>query len=635
MDAHTLQILEFTKIRELLAGYSATSLGRELANAVEPSIEESVIRKAHELVTEMCHALGQGQSPPFAGLTDVRLLVRRATIGAMLSAEQLLEVATVFNVTGAFYRYKMRLDERSGRLIELLQPVEDLGPAAKSIAGCIDPRGGVLDSASPELAEVRGKLHKLEERAQIVLRRILGDPEIRKVLRYQNATMSGDHYVLPVAMNYRHKLPGVVHRSSPTGETIFVEPAALANLGAERAVLKGEEDKEVKRVLRRLTAEVGRHAKPLNVALDVLARLDLITAKAKLSRDYAMTAPVMNVEGRFALRNARHPLLDSIFRQQTQADGQERAVVPIEVTLGYAYNLLVVTGPNTGGKTVALKTVGLIALMAQAGMHVPVAEGSTLPIFDQVLADIGDEQSLEQSLSTFSSHMTRIAAILKTVTARSLVLLDELGAGTDPTEGAALGRAILDHLDKVGCRAVVTTHIGDLKTYAMSNSRAENAAVEFDTATLRPTFRLLIGQFGMSNALTIARRLKLPAELVSRAYRYLKRRKRRAPEMAKLQQLHEETEKVRADAVAARLEVDRERLDLDRQREELHRQTKADAAQRAARERLQVGDEVQVARFGKVGRVMRVDLRKRTVQVSVGIGQWEVPLDECNPVVVP
>jgi DNA mismatch repair protein MutS2 len=632
MDAHTLQILEFTKVRELLAGYAATSLGRELAIAVEPTTDEAAILHSHELVTEMCLVLGQGQSPPFAGLSDVRLLVRRATIGSMLTAEQLLEVASVFTVTGAFYRYKMRLDERCGRLITMLQPVEDLGPAAKSITGCIDPRGGVLDSASPELAEVRGKLHALEERVQTALRRLLNDPELRKVLRYQNATMSGDHYVLPVATNYRHKLPGVVHRTSPTGETMFVEPAALANLGADRAVLKGEEEREVKRVLRRLTAEVGRLAKPLNVALDVLARLDLVTAKAKLSRDFAMTAPVMNSEGRMAIRNGRHPVLESIFRQQSESDGQQRTVVPIEVALGYAYNLLVITGPNTGGKTVALKSVGLLAMMAQAGMHVPAEHGTALPIFDQILADIGDEQSLEQSLSTFSSHMTRIATILKEATAKSLVLFDELGAGTDPTEGAALGRAILDYLDQVGCRAMVTTHIGDLKTYAMSNSRAENAAVEFDAATLQPTYRLLIGQFGMSNALTIARRLKLPAELVSRAYRYLKKRRRRGPELAKLRQLHDETEKVRADAVAARLEVDRERQELDRQREELQRQTRAEAAQKAAREALQMGDEVHVARFGKMGRVMRVDVRKRTVQVSVGIGQWEVPLDECDPV---
>jgi DNA mismatch repair protein MutS2 len=631
MDAHTLQILEFTKVRELLAGFAATSLGRELANAIEPSTDELQIRHAHELVTKMCLALGQGHVPPFAGLSDVRLLVRRAMIGAMLTADQLLEVASVFAVTGGFYRYKMRLDERCGRLIEMLQPIEDLGPAAKSITSCIDPRGVVVDSASPELSEVRRQLHDLEERVKSALRRMLNDPETRSVLRYQNATMSGDHYVLPVATNYRHKLPGVVHRTSPTGETMFIEPAALANLGADRAVLKGDEDKETKKILRRLTGEVGRLAKPLNVALDILARLDLITAKAKLSRALAMTAPVMNLEGRLAIRIGRHVLLESIFRQQTEADGQPRAVVPIDVTLGYAYNLLVITGPNTGGKTVALKTVGLFALMAQAGMHVPGEQGTNLPIFDQILADIGDEQSLEQSLSTFSSHMSRISAIFRSATDKSLVLLDELGAGTDPTEGAALGRAILDQLDRVGCRAIVTTHIGDLKTYAMSNSRAENAAVEFDAATLQPTYRVLIGQFGMSNALTIARRLKLPAELISQAYRYLNRRRRRNPELVKLHKIHEEAEKARAGAVAAKLEVERDRQELEKEREELRRQTHTETAQKAARERLQVGDEVHVARFGKVGRVIRVDVRKRLVQVAVGLGQWEVPLDECDP----
>jgi DNA mismatch repair protein MutS2 len=292
---------------------------------------------------------------------------------------------------------------------------------------------------------------------------------------------------------------------------------------------------------------------------------------------------------------------------------------------------LVITGPNTGGKTVCLKTTGLLCLMAQSGMHVPAADGSVVPIFQQVLADIGDEQSLEQSLSTFSSHMSRIAGILRQAEARSLVLLDELGAGTDPTEGAALGRAILDRLHQIGCLAMVTTHLGDLKTYAFGNERAENAAVEFDVDTLRPTYRLLIGQFGMSNALKIARRLKLPRDLLRRAHRYLKRRQRRAPEMAQLQEKRKEAEQAREEALLAQHEAERQREEYRQKMDLLERQAEEAAALRAARARLQPNDPVRVPRFDKPGRLVRIDHKKNLAVVSVGLGQWEVPLDDVFP----
>lgn len=635
MDAHTLELLEFHKVRELLAGYAACSLGKELALQVEPLTDADAIRAELALVSEMADALGQGQAPPFGGLHDVRLVVRRAAIGAMLTAEELLEVADTLACTGAVYRYRMHLDGRFGRLDQLLAPVEDLGAVAKTIAGCIDARGHVLDMASPELARIRQGLADVDERVQNQIKRLLRDPQLRSILRYPNATVNGDHYVLPVAVNHRHKVPGVVHRTSSTGETVFIEPAGVASLSAERAVLKGDEDREVRRILRRLSGDVARVARPLGVALDVLARLDFITARARYSRDYDMYAPDVNAEGQLWLRQARHPLLEHLFRQNVPAPADSvlstRTVVPIDVRLGFKFNLLVITGPNTGGKTVTLKTTGLLCLMAQSGIHIPASEGSSVPVFRQVLADIGDEQSLEQSLSTFSSHMSRIAGILRTADADSLVLLDELGAGTDPTEGAALGRAILDGLDHIGCRAMVTTHLGDLKTYAFTNERAENAAVEFDVETLRPTYRLHIGQFGMSNALKIARRLKLPRDLLRRAHHYLRRRQRRAPEMARLQKLREDAQKAQEEALLARHEAERQRQEYQQKVEQVQREAEEAAALREARGRLQPNDPVRVTRFDKTGRVVRVDHKRNLAVVSLGLGQWEVPLDEVFP----
>lgn len=637
-DTHTLELLEFAKVRELLAGRAATSLGKELARQLEPGTDAAAIRAELALVSEMVEVLGEGQTPPFAGLSDVRLLLRRASIGAMLQADQLLEVAAVLNCTGNMYRYRMRLDGRYEKLHVLLTPIEDLGPAAKTIHGSIDPRGHVLDMASPELAEIRRKLAEIDERVQHQIKRLLRDPELRKALRYANATVSGEHYVLPVAVNYRHKVPGVVHRTSSTGETVFIEPASVSKLSAEHVVLKGEEEREIQRILRRLTAEVGKVARPLGFAIDLLARLDLLTAKARLSRDFAMSAPVLSEDGKLWLRQARHPILENLFRTETDESREPgavppppRQVVPIDVRLGHGFNLLIITGPNTGGKTVCLKTTGLLCLMAQSGMHVLAAEGSMVPVFQQILADIGDEQSLEQSLSTFSSHISRIASILRTANAHSLVLLDELGAGTDPTEGAALGRAILDGLDSLRCRAMVTTHLGDLKTYAFSNERAENAAVEFNIETLRPTYRLFIGQFGMSNALRIARRLKLPRDLLQRAHRYLRRKQRRAPELARLQQLREEAEKAREEALRAQVEAEQERAEYRRKLELAARHEEEQAALREARAKLKPNDPVRVARFDKPGRLVRIDTRRNVALVSVGLGQWEVPLDEVLP----
>jgi len=629
MDAHTLELLEYHKIRELVGNYAFCSLGKDLALQAAPSTNAESIRAELALVSEMVAVMQQGQSPPFAGLRDVRMLARRAAIGAMLTADQLLDVAGTLTCTGHMYRWRMRLHDHSQRLLALLQPIEDLGLVAKAISGYIDTRGHVLDSASPELARVRQRITDLDEKVQNRIKHLLRDPELRKILRYPNATVNGDHYVLPVAVNYRHKLTGVIHRTSSTGETVFIEPADVAHLSAERVVLKGEEDREVKKILRKLSADVGKVARPLGIAIETMAKLDFITAKARFAHEYNHTAPEVNTEGRLWLRMARHPLLEHLFR--TEAGVTRREVVPIEVRLGQPFNLLIITGPNTGGKTVTLKTTGLICLMAQAGMLIPAGQGSAVPVFNHVLVDIGDEQSLEQSLSTFSSHISRIASIVKTADTKSLVLLDELGAGTDPVEGAALGRAILDELDILGCRAMVTTHLGDLKTYAFNNERAENAAVEFDIETLRPTYHLHIGQFGMSNALKIARRLKLPRELLKRAHKYLKRRQRRAPEMLQLQQKREEAEKARTEAMEAQLNADLQREEYVQKVAELEKHKRDEDTMRQWRVTLKPGDMVWVPKYDKHGKVVRVDPKRASMVVSLGLGQWDVTFDEIFP----
>jgi DNA mismatch repair protein MutS2 len=653
MDTHTLGLLEFDRIRELVAGYAACSLGKEAARRLEPSLDPGEIRARQALTTEMAEALSAGLSPPLGGLHDIRANVRRAQTGAALSAEELAEAAEVLRAIGNLDRWLGRLGDEFPRLGALKQGVGEFSGVVNAIAACLDDRGKVLDTASRKLSAIRREVGQAEERIQETLRRMLRSPELRRILRYPNFTMVGHHYVLPIAKDHRGEVQGSVHRTSASNETVFIEPQAIAEQSAQLSFLRAKEQKEVRRILRYLSAQVGQVADSLLGTLETLAELDLIHARGRYSLDYRMAPPDFNAEGRIALRGARHPLLEAIFRDEAKrppppppddGDGptpqppppprEPRSVVPIDVHLGFRSNILVVTGPNTGGKTVALKTVGLLAVMAQAGLHIPAHQGSQLPVFDDVLADIGDEQSLEQSLSTFSSHVRRVAEIFRKATESSLVLLDEMGAGTDPAEGAALGRAILDELDGVGCRAIVTTHIGDLKTYAFTNPRAENAAVEFDDETLRPLYRLRIGDIGQSNALQIARRLQLPEHLVARAAGYLERgRGQEQPEWQILQKLRKDAEDARQSASAAQAEAERTREALAQRLADLQRQAENDARLAEARRRIQPGDRVVVPRFGydRPGRVVKLDPRKNTATVAIGMMQWDVPIAELIP----
>ncbi|MGE3821913.1 MAG: endonuclease MutS2 [Isosphaeraceae bacterium] len=662
MDKHTLELLEFDKIRALVASRAACSLGKDRARRMEPSVDPGVVRNDQALTGEMSEALSSGLHPPFGGLHDVRGQVRRAQVGATLTPEELAETVETLRAVGNLDRWLNRVGDEFPRLGSLKRGVGEFSGLVNAIESCIDARGKILDTASRKLSEIRREIGQVEERIQETLRRMLRSAEIRRILRYPNFTMVGHHYVLPIAKDHRGEIQGSVHRTSSSNETVFIEPQAIAEQSAQLSYLRSREEKEVRRILRWLSAQIGQVADSLLGTLETLGELDLIHARGRYGLDYRMNPPDLNTEGRLAIRGARHPLLEALFRGDpavTNAPLQQedsvavppevdasprptpnvspsaaRTVVPIDVHLGLRFQILIITGPNTGGKTVALKSVGLLAVMAQCGLHIPAHQGSQLPIFDQVLADVGDEQSLEQSLSTFSSHVKRVTEILGEATERSLVLLDEMGAGTDPAEGAALGRAILDELDGIGCRAMVTTHIGDLKTYAFTNPRAENAAVEFDLETLRPLFTLHIGDIGQSNALQIARRLKLPEHVVDRASRYLERsRGGNLPEMEIVQKLRKDAETARQSALSAQAEAERSREALNQRLTDLQRQAENDARIADARERLQPGDRVVVPRFGydRPGRVVKIDPRKRLAVVAVGQMQWDVKIDELIP----
>jgi DNA mismatch repair protein MutS2 len=678
MDTHTLELLEFDKVRALVAARAACSLGKSAALQLEPSVDITEIEDQQSLTSELVDAQVAGLRPPLGGLHDIRAAVIRAQKGASLEAEDLAQTAETLWAIGNLGQWLARIGNQFPRLGSLRGGVGEYSGLKQAIEGCLDQRGKVLDTASRRLSALRREASRVQEQIQGTLQQMLRSSETRRALRFPNFTMVGHHYVLPVSKEHRGEIAGSVLRTSASNETVYIEPTAIGEQSAQLSFLRARESKEVRRILRWLSAQVGMVAESLLGTLLNLTELDLAHARAKLSVDYRMSAPRFNDEGRLVLRGARHPLLEALFRgdralvdtplplkrpgeptdqgsdqptgravtpageaavsreraQSAEHALDRQAVVPIDLGLGNRFHILIITGPNTGGKTVALKTVGLLAIMAQAGLHIPAASGSELPVFDQVLADIGDEQSLEQSLSTFSSHVRRITEILGKASPRSLVLLDELGAGTDPADGAALGRAILDELAAIGCRSIVTTHIGDLKSYALANSAAENAAVEFDHETLRPTYRLLQGDIGSSNAMAIARQLHLADHVVARAEAYLAQRgSRAAAEWETLQQARTEANLARQAALEAQAEAERTRRSLAERLAHLQHEAQASATVAQARARLQPGDKVVVPRLGydRPGRLVKLDPRKKTAIVAIGHVTWNVALDELIP----
>lgn len=520
MDKRTEEILEFAKVKKLLAERTATVLGRKMVEALGPSADIETVNVWQKETSEAKALLGYAPEIPFGGIRNLRPHLRRVSVGGALEPGELLEVADTLSGGRRLRGYLTGEEtaEHQPRLAALAAGIGIYNSVENEIRACINDYGEVKDSASEELGRLRRQIRAANSRIKERLDAFLHAAAKQKMIQEPIVTMRGDRYVIPVKQEYRGQVPGIIHDQSASGATLFIEPMAVVEANNDLRQFLLKEKQEIQRLLAELSGLVATRAEEIEDTLAILARLDFIFAKARFSYDLRGSEPALNTRGRLAVRQGRHPLL--------QGD-----VVPIDLTLGKQFDTLVITGPNTGGKTVTLKTIGLLTLMAQAGLHVPADPGTELAVFRQIFCDIGDEQSIEQNLSTFSGHMRNIVRILRSVQPGSLVLLDEIGAGTDPTEGAALAMSILEHLHAAGVKTVATTHYSELKAFAFTRERVENASVEFDVDTLRPTYRLLLGMPGRSNAFEIAGRLGLPSTLVKQARQMMRQEDVQVDEM--------------------------------------------------------------------------------------------------------
>lgn len=505
MNQKALKTLEYNKIIEQLTEYASTEMGRSLCRELLPSDSLEEITENQTQTTDAAARIRMKGSLSFGGVRDIRGSLKRLEIGSSLNIPELLSISSLLTVTArarAYGRHE-ESDLPDDSLDGMFRLLEPLTPVNTEIKRCILSEDEVSDDASPGLSKVRRSMKTVSGRVHTQLNSILNSS--RSYLQEAVITMRDGRYCLPVKAEYKSQVPGMVHDQSSTGSTVFIEPMAIVKLNNELRELEIQEKREIEFVLTALSNELIPYIDAMTVNLELLAKLDFIFAKAALSRHYNCSEPKFNNRRYINIKDGRHPLLDP------------KQVVPINIYLGDEFDLLIVTGPNTGGKTVSLKTVGLFTLMGQAGLHIPAFDGSELAVFNEVFADIGDEQSIEQSLSTFSSHMTNIVSILNQADSNSLCLFDELGAGTDPTEGAALAIAVLSFLHNMTCRTMATTHYSELKVFALSTPGVENASCEFNVETLRPTYRLLIGIPGKSNAFAISRKLGLPDYIIDEA----------------------------------------------------------------------------------------------------------------------
>ena len=547
MNKKTLEKLECNKIIELLTGHASSSSGKALCQKLKPMISLSDIRTAQEQTGAAFTRIVKKGRPSFSGCNPVSDSLRRLEIGGALGSGELLRICKLLEAAGrakAYGRHE-HPDENEDCLDPYFSQLNPVSVLTSEIRRCILEEDEISDEASPELKCIRRSMGQINDKVHATLSGMVNG-SLRSYLQDAIITMRGDRYCIPVKAEYRSQVQGMIHDQSATGSTLFIEPMAVVKLNNDLKELYGKEQDEIQVILARLSADAAQYIPDIQTDYTVLRELDFIFAKGSLAIDMNGSLPVFNTEGRIHIREGRHPLLD------------KRTVVPITLTLGDAFDLLIVTGPNTGGKTVSLKTVGLFTLMGQAGLHIPALDRSELSVFHNVYADIGDEQSIEQSLSTFSSHMTNIVSFLNDVDEHSLVLFDELGAGTDPTEGAALAISILNHLHERGIRTMATTHYSELKVYALSTPGVENASCEFNVETLRPTYHLLIGIPGKSNAFAIAGKLGLPDYIIEDA-------------RARISEQDESFEDILTDLEASRRTIEKEQETIASYKREIER----------------------------------------------------------------
>ncbi len=547
MNEKVLHTLEYNKILDQLTEYAFSADAKSRCQKLRPITDRAQIEQLQQQTSDALSRLFKYGSLSFSGVTDIRDSLKRLEIGGALSAIELLRVCSLLESAKrakAFARSQDDNDQPDDSLTSLFAGIEPLTPLCDEIRRCIPSEDEIADDASSTLHSIRRSMRGMNDKIRAQMNSMINNTTTRSYLQDTVITMRDGRYCLPVKAEAKSLVPGMIHDQSSTGSTLFIEPMAVVNLNNEYKELQLREQEEIEVILAGLSNLTASYATQLLADYELLTELDFIFARAAFAQTYNGVAPLFNDDGRIHIRKGRHPLLDP------------KKVVPIDVRLGEDFRLLIVTGPNTGGKTVSLKTVGLLTLMGQSGLHIPASERSELGIFDEVFADIGDEQSIEQSLSTFSSHMVNIIRILEQVNDRSLVLFDELCAGTDPTEGAALAISILSKLHLYGARIMATTHYSELKVYALSTPGVENACCEFDVATLSPTYRLLIGIPGKSNAFAISEKLGLPSDLITDA-------------KGRISKSEGDFEDLIADLEKSRSTIEREQLEINQYKAEI------------------------------------------------------------------